>query len=165
LGRDTSIILGDVYELEAIFNFIPDTIVWTSTLGDGCTNCITQDVSPTSTSTYMVFAADAAGCSTTAEVIITVVDIDDFIIPDAFSPNNDGLNDTWVIPGISAYPNNQLVVVNRWGNIIFEANNYQNDWDGTSKNNKPISEGTYYYNLKLDLGEGEVHQGSITIIR
>ncbi|MEN8119226.1 MAG: Calx-beta domain-containing protein, partial [Bacteroidota bacterium] len=80
--------------------------------------------------------------------------ITDIIIPEGFSPNNDGINDSFTIKGIESYPHNKILIVNRWGNKVFEAEPYNNDWDG--KNTKGISvgsddlpEGTYYYILEL----------------
>ncbi|MFN3404919.1 MAG: gliding motility-associated C-terminal domain-containing protein, partial [Cytophagaceae bacterium] len=80
----------------------------------------------------------------------------DILIPSGFSPNNDGVNDLFVITGIENYPNNVLTMFNRWGNKVFEAKGYNNDWDGTNKfgytiggNQLPV--GTYFY--ILDLGE------------
>ncbi|MEO0901567.1 MAG: gliding motility-associated C-terminal domain-containing protein, partial [Bacteroidota bacterium] len=75
-----------------------------------------------------------------------------------FSPNGDGVNETFTIDCISRYPNNVLKVFNRWGNIVFEQRSYNNDWDGTSNGRATVQKGqqlpvgTYYY--VLDLGDG-----------
>ncbi|TAI47214.1 PKD domain-containing protein [Flagellimonas allohymeniacidonis] len=75
-----------------------------------------------------------------------------------FSPNGDGVNETFTIDCISQYPNNVLQVYNRWGNIVFEQRSYNNDWDGTSNGRATVQKGeqlpvgTYYY--VLDLGDG-----------
>ncbi|MET1259864.1 gliding motility-associated C-terminal domain-containing protein [Flagellimonas sp. DF-77] len=75
-----------------------------------------------------------------------------------FSPNGDGVNETFVIDCISRYPNNTLKIYNRWGNLVFEANGYNNEFDGRSNGRAVISKeeflpvGTYYY--ILDLGDG-----------
>ncbi len=84
----------------------------------------------------------------------SLVTIDDLEVFNLFSPNDDGANDTFVIRGIESF-NNILKIYNRWGNIVFEAKNYQNDWDGTSnagrviKRNQKLPVGTYYYTLEL----------------
>lgn len=80
-----------------------------------------------------------------------------FNIPQAFSPNGDGYNDTYVIQGLMEYPNHSLKVYTRWGALIFEAAPYLNDWNGTAGNGVlPLGEelpaGTYYY--IFDLGNG-----------
>ena len=75
-----------------------------------------------------------------------------------FSPNGDGVNETFRIDCIDQYPNNYLKVVNRWGNLVYEKNGYDNSWDGTSTGRATINAdrklpvGTYYY--VLDLGDG-----------
>ena len=75
-----------------------------------------------------------------------------------FSPDGDGINDTWVIKDIEHYPYSQTLVVNRWGTIVFNKIFYKNDWDGTLnklksdlKDNK-LPEGTYFYIIKLNNG-------------
>ncbi|WP_422107739.1 DUF7507 domain-containing protein [Winogradskyella sp.] len=75
-----------------------------------------------------------------------------------FSPNGDGVNETFVIDCLERFPNNKLEVYNRWGNIVYSKNGYLNDWDGTSNGRAVINQsgelpvGTYYY--VLDLGDG-----------
>ncbi|TVZ59042.1 gliding motility-associated-like protein [Flavobacteriaceae bacterium MAR_2010_105] len=75
-----------------------------------------------------------------------------------FSPNGDGVNDTFIIDCIENYPNNKLEVYNRWGNQVFKQIRYNNSWKGTSNGRATISGsnklpvGTYYY--IIDLGDG-----------
>ena len=75
-----------------------------------------------------------------------------------FSPNGDGVNETFVIDCISRYPNNTLKIYNRWGNIVYEKQGYNNEFDGTSNGRAVIQQeeflpvGTYYY--ILELGDG-----------
>jgi gliding motility-associated-like protein len=93
----------------------------------------------------------------------------DFLIPDGFSPNGDGTNDLFVIRGIVNYPTNIFVIFNRWGNKVFEASPYLNNWDGHSMfglrvggDELPI--GTYFY--VLDLKDGSpVFKGTIYLNR
>lgn len=71
--------------------------------------------------------------------------------PTGFSPNGDGLNDFFVIGGIENYPNSRFVVVNQWGDVLFDESPYQNKWDGKSakgallKGDKQLVNGTYFY--------------------
>ncbi|WP_299685823.1 gliding motility-associated C-terminal domain-containing protein [uncultured Dokdonia sp.] len=90
---------------------------------------------------------------------IIILDVSqDLEIFNEISPNGDGVNDTFVIEGLQNFPNNVLRIYNRWGNEVFQAANYQNDFDGTSNGratidrNKKLPIGTYYY--ILDLGDG-----------
>ena len=82
-----------------------------------------------------------------------------------FSPNGDGQNDRWVIVEDLQfrYPNAQLRVYNRWGQIVFESDKYRNDWDGKN-NGEDVPVGTYYY--VLDLKDGtDAYKGYVTISR
>jgi gliding motility-associated-like protein len=90
---------------------------------------------------------DKDGECNQATVTITVYDL---VLPDqVFSPNGDGLNDTFFIEGCESYPNNKLQIFNRWGNLVYEKNGYKNDWDGYSIvfkiGNLPLPVGTYFY--------------------
>lgn len=55
---------------------------------------------------------------------------DRFFVPNLITPNGDGINDTWELDFLSEYPNHLIQVFDRTGRIVFEARNYQNDWDG-----------------------------------
>ena len=74
----------------------------------------------------------------------------DLTIPQAVTPNGDGFNDVFVIDGIENYPNNELIIFNRWGAEVFRANGYSNDWNGKSTSDfniwgEDLPTGTYYY--------------------
>jgi uncharacterized repeat protein (TIGR01451 family)/gliding motility-associated-like protein len=87
----------------------------------------------------------------------------DFSIPNAFSPNGDGINEEWVIKNLlDIYPTNKLVIVNRWGVEVYKTNNYMNDWNGQG-----VGEGTYFYQLSLTSldGKEEVFTGYLTVIK
>ncbi len=77
-------------------------------------------------------------------------------IPNMFTPNSDGINDLFTINGISIYPNNTLFIYNRWGSLVYEKQNYNNEWGG--KANQPVlgsgqlPAGTYF--VVLDFGDG-----------
>lgn len=70
-------------------------------------------------------------------------------IPEGFSPNGDGINDLFVIRGIQDYPQNSIVIFNRWGNKVFETDAYNNTWDGRAYfglvPGKELPIGTYFY--------------------
>ena len=79
----------------------------------------------------------------------TLLFFDELFIPNGFSPNGDGINDFWQILGLQNYPTNRLQVFNRLGLLIYETNNYMNDWAGTY-NGERLPDGTYYYLLYLN---------------
>ncbi len=84
------------------------------------------------------------------------------VVYNGFSPNEDGINDTFVIKGLEKFPDHHLRIFNRWGNLVFESTNYQNDWDGTWKG-LPLPDGVYFY-LLLD-GAGNRYSGYVQISR
>jgi len=107
----------------------------------------------------------------TATVKIRVLPYEtDSPFPDIITPNGDGFNDTWVVDPLvinpEDYPDNELIIFNRWGGRVFHAKPYNNDWGGTNKRNgAPLPESTYYYILYLDVGKGEVYNGQILVNR
>ena len=84
-----------------------------------------------------------------------MITVDDCLqIPKGFSPGSDMVNDTFVIPCIEDYPNNDLKIYNRYGTLIYQSNNYINDWNGMPNQgpfnqNKVLPVGTYYYVLSI----------------
>jgi gliding motility-associated-like protein len=96
-----------------------------------------------------------------------VCDTIEINVAEAITPNGDGINDTWMIYNIENHPNNYVRVFNRWGDLVFEARNYQNDWDGHFKSKlESLPDGaSYYYQIDLD-GNGTIeHDGWIYITR
>ncbi len=87
----------------------------------------------------------------------------------AITPNGDGLNETFVFDILNLrpddFPDNELIIFNRWGDVIFDAKPYNNDWDGVSNAGTQVPEGTYYYILRLNIGQGEIIRGDVTVIR
>lgn len=81
------------------------------------------------------------------------------------TPNGDGLNDALKFDGLEHFPNNSLTVVNRWGQQVYFARPYKNDWGGTNQQGQELPDGTYFYSMNLDVSVGKVQWGSITIVR
>jgi len=80
------------------------------------------------------------------------------IIPNVFTPNGDGHNDSFSILNIEHYPNSTLQVFARWGRKVFESNNYRNQWNGAD-----LADGTYFFIFKRN--DGQEFKGSVTILR
>jgi gliding motility-associated-like protein len=85
-------------------------------------------------------------------------------IPNVLTPNGNGKNDALTIPCVQNFPNNELMVFNRWGDKVFSIVGYQNDWEGTHNGNT-LPAGTYYYIFKVDTDDADPAQGFFTIIR
>ncbi|HND17319.1 MAG TPA: gliding motility-associated C-terminal domain-containing protein, partial [Saprospiraceae bacterium] len=99
--------------------------------------------------------------SDTATVFVNI-NCNDLVFNNGITPNHDGLNDVFFIEGIDKYPDNKLTVFNRWGNQVYSADKYKNDWDG-SWNSKMLPDGTYFY--IFEDGIGNTYSGYIQILR
>jgi len=91
-------------------------------------------------------------------------------IPNAITPNGDGNNDLFVIEFLENgncgnRPEPELVILNRWGDVVYSAKPYKNDWGGQGSDGSMLPQGTYYYILKLDVANGLILKGDITILR
>ncbi len=99
----------------------------------------------------------------TATVNITIL-CEELTIFNGFSPNEDGVNDNFIILGIERFPNNRVQVFNRWGNKVYDRQGYTNDDPFTGRwNDKDLPDGTYFY--LIEDGEGEQYSGWLQIHR
>ena len=89
-------------------------------------------------------------------------EVSELKVPNVFTPNGDGANDKFEIKRLEQYPENEITILNRWGNSIYEKKNYQNDWEGAG-----LDEGTYFYVLKIksSTGKWSTFKGFITLLR
>jgi gliding motility-associated-like protein len=97
-----------------------------------------------------------------ANVVVTIVCSDVLKVVGGFSPNGDNNNEFFFIDGLSAYPDNTVLVFNRWGNEVLKAKNYENNWNGTWKD-KNLPDGTYFYLIRDDT-KGEILQTGWVVI-
>lgn len=100
------------------------------------------------------------GCDS-ATVSVTI-NCEELRIHNGFSPNNDGTNDSFVIIGAQDLPGNKLFIYNRWGLLVHQAADYQNDWKGTWKGTD-LADGTYFY--LFEDGKGKLYSGYVQIHR
>ena len=109
---------------------------------------------------YTVSVHNACGSDNAA---ITITEMNCTIhAPNAFSPNGDGINDTWMIPFLENYPGCKVEIFNRYGQRVFYAEGYYQAWNGTY-NGKQLTYGTYYWMITLIPGKPPL-RGSVTII-
>lgn len=121
----------------------------------------TPKSSPADDITYKLILTGSGGCSVSDTIFIQVLRSPE--VPNAFSPNGDGINDTWRIKYLESYPGAVIDVYNRYGQIVFHSIGYDQDWDG-NYNGKPMPVGTYYYIINPKNGR-QILTGSVTIIR
>jgi len=125
-------------------------------------NIQTSTISNLSAGIYQLTVTDAYGCTVSEQYeILPGTAEKELKINNAFSPNGDGINDVWVIENLELYPENNLVVLNRWGNEVYSVNPYNNDWSGSD-----LAEGTYFYILNVNMcNVNKTIKNYITIIR
>jgi gliding motility-associated-like protein len=111
--------------------------------------------------TYTLLVTSADGCKATDDVVVKV--LKQIKVPNAFSPNGDGINDTWVILYLDSYPDCTVDVYNRYGQVVFHSTGYTRPWDGRV-NGQSLPVGTYYWIINPKNGRTQVN-GSVTIIR
>ncbi|MDQ3015175.1 MAG: gliding motility-associated C-terminal domain-containing protein, partial [Bacteroidota bacterium] len=112
---------------------------------------------------YRICSTDCPDECSDAIVIIRVGNEDDCFVPTLFTPNADGINDVLIVPCIetSRFPDNNIIIFNEWGDAVFKAKPYFNDWDGSISGN-PLPVGTYFY--IMDFGDGSTPRKSFLIL-
>lgn len=125
---------------------------------------------PPFSNNYVVslIAESDKGCRDTTYSTVYIYDIATLYAPTAFTPDGDGINDTWRLIGSSIDLDNvKLLIYNRWGEIIFETDNFYSEWDGTVKNNKTATNGIYTWLITYkDIYGIEFQQsGTVTLIK
>jgi len=162
-GPGASLFEGESYQLQGSGS--AGTYLWTPSTGLSATNILNPVAKPQVTTTYVLRVTNAQGCTATSNVTITIIPF--CVDPrNAFTPNNDGYNDKWLITTGNCLLKAVVKVFNRYGSPVYESENYQNDWDGTYKG-KPLPDGTYYYVIRYTLiNQRQVERkGNVTILR
>ncbi|MGB1295433.1 MAG: gliding motility-associated C-terminal domain-containing protein [Flavobacteriales bacterium] len=116
---------------------------------------------------YTVTVTDSNGCSGDVKIQVKGDPIGGnlcFNIPNAFSPNEDGFNDTWLIKGIHSFPNAKIQIFDRWGKLVVDQINYNTPWDG-KVDGEEVEMGSYFYMIDLNSGGHPVFKGVLSIKR
>lgn len=124
---------------------------WSPAAGLDDPTSATPVATPDKTTRYTLTVRNEEGCEDSVSVEVQVRQL--LEIPNAFSPNGDGVNDTWEIKNITYYPQAKVEVYNRWGSMVFEQTNYRNEWHGTYRGNV-LPVGTYFYVITVP-GKGK----------
>lgn len=158
-GPDTAVSAGSSVVLQGsggtMWNWVP-----TVALDDP--NSATPTVTPVYSVTYTLTVTDASGCTDTDAVVVTLDKDLTLIISNVITANGDGFNDVWNVQNIEFYPNNHVTIYNRFGMEVYEAEGYNNSWDGTY-NGEQLPDGTYYYVLEFP-DEEVTYNGAVTIV-
>lgn len=142
------------YGTQLLFDWTPSLYLDTATIA-------TPKATPPDDITYRLTLTGIGGCSVSDTAFIKVLKSP--LVPNAFSPNGDGINDTWRIQYLESYPGASIEVFNRNGQKVFESTGYNVEWDGYFKG-ALLPVGTYYYIINPKNGRKTL-SGSVTIIR
>lgn len=162
-GPDKTVYLGHSTTLDAeapagyIYSWLPTTYL------DDPSALTPNVITPLAQTTYSLTVTDPVyGCVNWDDVTVFVDINTPLDPPNTFTPNDDGKNDTWIIPMIEFFEDNRVEIYNRWGMMVYEKDGYTNGdaWTGDD-----LPEGTYFYIIKLNIQGETVHRGWVTIIR
>ena len=162
-GPDKFIAEGDVVILEGSGSGTP---VWSpgNTLTDP--NAFQPSANPTTNTTYYL-AVTNGSCTATDSMNVFVGEV--ITIFGSFTPNDDNINDKWVILNAAQYPDMEVTIYDRSGQKVFNTTGYSTPdkwWDGTLRNSgKKLPVSTYYYVVDIKTGEEGIYKGHVTIIR
>ena len=134
---------------------------WSPATGLSSTTIPDPVASPAKTMTYQLLVTAASGCLDSTQVTVTV--LKPILINNTFTPNGDGINDTWNINYLSNYAQCTVDVFTRYGQQIFHSIGYPVPWDGTY-GGKNLPSGTYYYVIDLK-NDTKKLAGFVAIIR
>ncbi|WP_024772766.1 T9SS C-terminal target domain-containing protein [Aquimarina macrocephali] len=156
-GEDEEITQGQEVRLNAIASG-SGTFVWTPSTGLTNTDIANPIANPNQTTTYTVVFTSDQGCIEEDIVTVYVEAQEEDQTRYGFSPDGDGINEYWEIHNIENYPNNKVSIYNRWGDIVFEVEGYNNTsrvFRGIANRKRSLGgdklpEGTYFFNIKIE---------------
>lgn len=174
LGDDQEILQGESYLIDAATNLFDFEILrWTPT--DSLDNDTTTTVlaSPSESTVYTLFLQDSLGCSVSDDILITVNREARIYVPNAFSPNDDGINDAFTIyaDARQVLSIQSLMIFDRWGNLVFQNEDFApNDpnlgWNGRMREER-MNNAVFVYTARVLFVDGrtEVIRGDVTLVR
>jgi len=163
---------GDVQNFTISTSIPPDSVLWNFGDPQSGINNTSRDSKPSHRFSYPgLFTIELKYYSlekiTTVKKTVQVLNctpgLYEIKIPNVFTPNQDNINDFWVIRNIEYYPNAEVYVYTRWGTLVFRSRGYQYPWDGIF-DGKLLSNGTYYYVIILNNGTPAL-TGHVSIYR
>jgi gliding motility-associated-like protein len=160
-GPDRFVLEGGTATLVTTANGSGLTYVWSPGAYLNNPAIASPVVTPRDDVNYTVTVTSADGCSASDQVFVKLLKL--LEIPNVFSPNNDGVNDRWVIKYLESYPGATIEIFNRYGQKVYQSVGYSKPWDGTYKGNQ-VPAGTYYYIINPKNGRQQF-AGYVDIIR
>jgi len=130
---------------------LPYTFNWSPSANINCANCPNITITGSGdTLVYVMTITDANGCGTSDTVLVySRPCLEDKLIPNIFTPNEDGKNDAFYIPGVCPSDAYALDIFDRWGALIFSTTERNKTWDGKTNSGENAPDGTYYFIVKV----------------
>lgn len=155
--QDEEICSHEKLIIPGIMNLHPEHIISWSPSGSSMIPLVLGDLTPGEYDYTLL----VEGCDIYSKTItVTVLDCE-LVVPNVFTPNGDGYNDKFIIENLEHYRNSYMVIYNRWGNKVYESNDYANNWwDGAN-----CSEGVYFYVLYITDGLEKQYKGTVTLLK
>ncbi len=160
-GDDITILRGGAVNLNITAEGTNIRYSWTPAAGLDRDDVKNPLVSPDQDTRYFVTITTEEGCTLNDDIFVRVVEKP--VIRNTFTPNGDGVNDTWVIDYLESYPDVQVNIFNRFGVQVYSSTGYFTPWDGIF-NGQPLPVGTYYYVIDPKMGL-PVYKGWVSILR
>ncbi|MEM0991588.1 MAG: gliding motility-associated C-terminal domain-containing protein [Bacteroidota bacterium] len=172
LGEEAIVKLGDSLKIQAITNRPVVAVNWTNLPPDGCTDCLERTILPFEKNTIQVEVIDALGCIAYDQLDYFIDRTYDMFIPNAFSPDDDGKNDTFILYGGTKVSQvKSLRIFDRWGRMLFERENFfpntpADGWNGYF-NNLLSPAAIYIYIAQVEYVDGhvEIFKGDVALLR
>jgi len=162
-GRDTIILEGGEIKLNALASGSNLTYKWFPLRGLSRDDIPDPVASPVDDVTYTLTVTSDQSCVSMDNIFIKVLKQPE--VPNAFSPNNDGVNDLWNVKYLESYANATVKVFSRYGGVVYQSNKgYSNPWSGQF-NGIDLPAGTYYYIIDPKTKGRKVISGAVTILR
>ena len=162
IGNDTVISRGQTVQLDPTITGSVISYLWSPAINLNNPSVKNPLASPPATTTYQLTVTGDDGCTASGKITITIYDT--LKMPNAFSPNGDGLNDVFRIPSQTSQKIISFSVYNRWGQRIFKTENSSTGWDGNFENQAQPPD-TYVWQIKYqDLFTGKVVTTSGTVV-
>ena len=166
LEKNVALSIGDSRMLQVASDNSQTTFLWSPNKWIDATSISTPTTTPQDDIEYKILASTPDMCPVKDSIKVTITR--KIFIPNAFTPNNDSMNDVWEISGLKQYSDNEVYIYNRWGELVYYSKGYQTAFDGKFTNGTDLPVGDYAYMIKVRKpASNQVieYQGALAILR
>jgi gliding motility-associated-like protein len=148
---DSINVCGENGEIAVLWTTVSDGVPpysysWSAFSQNNDSIFIPGNLLPPNVSAIFVDAFDQCSKSITSQPML-VYNQCPLVVPNVLTLNGDGINDVFIVKNLEDFDRVEVRIINRWGNLVYENNDYQNDWNGTAKNGDKLLEGVYFYTV------------------